>query len=71
MTEKEKQISGMISEILVKANVAITELSGGVYAILLDREHYLCFRTTIESTNMAFEKLIKVVEYARLSIVKL
>lgn len=71
MTEQEKQISRMIDRIRVEANVAITELSGGNYAILLDGEHHLCFRTTIGSTNIAFEKLIEVVENDRLSIVKL
>lgn len=71
MTEKEKQISGMIDKIRVEANVAISELSGGNYAILLDKEHHLCFRTTPESTNVALEKLEGVVDANRLSIVKL
>jgi len=71
MTEKEKEISGMIDKIIVSANVALTELSGGNYAILLDGEHYLCFRTTLATSYVALEKLEKVVEANRLSIVKL
>jgi hypothetical protein len=71
MTEKEKEISGMKDRILVEANVAITELSGGNYAILLDEEHYLCFRTTLVTSYVAVEKLGKVVEANRVSIVKL
>ena len=71
MTKQDKQISGMIDSILVEANVAITELSGGNYAILLDGEHHLCFRTTLATSYVALEKLEKVVEANRLSIVKL
>lgn len=71
MTEQEKQISGMIDKIRVEANVAISELSGGNYAILLDKEHHLCFRTTLVTSYVALEKLEKVVEANRLSIVKL
>jgi hypothetical protein len=71
MTELEKQVSGMVDSIRVKANVAISELSGGNYAILLDGEHHLCFRTTLVTSYVALEKLEKVVDANRLSIVKL
>lgn len=71
MTELEKQISGMIDSIRVKANIGITELGGGNYAILLDGEHHLCFRTTLVTSYVALEKLEKVVDASRLSIVKL
>lgn len=71
MTKQDKQISGMIDRIRVEANVAITELSSVNYAILLDGEHHLCFRTTLVTSHVALEKLEKVVEANRLSIVKL
>ena len=71
MTELEKQISGMKDEILVKANVAITELAVCKYGIVLDNEHYLCFRATDASVNNAIERLSKVVDSNRLSIKEL
>ncbi len=71
MTELEKEISGMTDAILVKANVAITELASCKYGIVLDGEHYLCFRATDASVNSAIERLSKVVDSNRLSIKEL
>jgi hypothetical protein len=71
MTELEKQISGMKDSILVKANVAITELASCKYGIVLDDEHYLCFRASDSSTSIAFEKLSTVVDAKRLTVKEL
>jgi hypothetical protein len=71
MTELEKQISGMIDSILVKANVAITELASCKYGIVLDDEHYLCFRATDASVNSAIERLSTVVDAKRLTVKEL
>jgi hypothetical protein len=71
MTELEKQISGMKDAILVKANVAITELATCKYGIVLDGEHYLCFRATDASVEVAMQKLSAVVDTNRLTVKEL
>lgn len=71
MTELEKKISGMKDSILVAAKVAIAESASSKYGIVLDEEHYLCFRATDASANAAVEKLSKVVDLSRLSIKQL
>lgn len=71
MTRLEKEISGIKDSILVAANVAITELAFCKYGILLDNKHFLCFRATEASLNVAIEKLSLVVNSNRLSIKEL
>jgi hypothetical protein len=71
MTELEKKISGIKDSILVAANVAITELAPCKYGIVLDKEHYLCFRASDSSVNSAIERLSKVVDTNRLSVKEL
>ena len=71
MTRLEKESSGIKDSILVAANVAITELASCKYGILLDNEHFLCFRATEASLKVAIEKLSLVVNSNRLSIKEL
>ena len=71
MNRLEKESNRIKDSILVAANVAITELASCKYGILLDNEHFFCFRATEASLKVAIEKLSLVVNSNRLSIKEL